>query len=672
MALNEMQEAARTLHALGLSTIPIKPKSKEPSCQHGAKDATLDDASTDAWYAAHPNDGIGIVGDGLCIFDFDVKEGVDGRDALIGWDLPDTLCQTTPSGGYHMIYRADREVRPSVNSEIAVDVRGYHSYIVCDPTPGYCFEELREPADANDAVYSFLNSIRPQSVSAAKVKGVGRPKKDEPVKEGGRNDYLFRQGCSMRAKLPNDDNVIIAALHAYNEVNCKPPLPTAEVDKIAASVLALPAGLSDEAKEAAKKAKSANHVAVSTALLNDCHACFIDGVPAVYDGERYLTGWTGIQQIILREWPNSKDKDRNEVIKYLNLTMPHMEQASARYIAFTNGVLDVSTMELLPFSADLIIPNVIPHAWNPKARSNILNVTIQRIACGNPTIESNLFEFIGLSMYRSSKYAFAAILLGNDNRNASNGKSTYIDLIRNVIGVDNYSSLSLQSLGENNAAVGLMGKLANLGDDISSEFAKGASLEVFKKAVSGSVINSNVKFLPRVEFKPYCTMVFSANEMPKIEKLDDGTLRRIFPIRFAAYFTPDNPDFDPDIGEKLAQEDVIEAAIVRGIAGLRRVIANKKPTPNAESMRMVAEIKTDNNTVLQWLEDDSLDAAALDGMTIAGAYDTYNEWCKQSGVHSFGKKEFAKKVRVALNMDVLVTSRNNKSARVFKGRNDGY
>ena len=95
---NKMQAAARRLHSLGFKTLPIRPGSKEPACAHGVKDATADDAATDAWYAAHPDHGIGVSGEGFVIFDFDVKDGVDGRDQLDGWKLPDTMAQTTPSG----------------------------------------------------------------------------------------------------------------------------------------------------------------------------------------------------------------------------------------------------------------------------------------------------------------------------------------------------------------------------------------------------------------------------------------------------------------------------------------------------------------------------------------------------------------------------------------------
>ena len=68
--MNKMQAAARKLHALGFKTLPIKPNSKIPSCAHGVKDATNDDAATDEWYAQHPRDGIGIAGDGFIIFDW--------------------------------------------------------------------------------------------------------------------------------------------------------------------------------------------------------------------------------------------------------------------------------------------------------------------------------------------------------------------------------------------------------------------------------------------------------------------------------------------------------------------------------------------------------------------------------------------------------------------------
>ena len=359
---------------------------------------------------------------------------------------------------------------------------------------------------------------------------------------------------------------------------------------------------------------------------------------------------------------------RGEVAKYLRLMMPHEQASPPNYMGFANGVLDLDTMELLSLSPDMRIPNVIPHDWNPAARSDVLDDTLRRIACGDPFIESNLCEFLGLCMYRSSKYAYAAVLLGRQGDTASNGKSTYIDILRNVLGPDNYSALDLNELGQRFQQEHLAGKLANLGDDISSEFAKGANLTVFKKAVAGTEITTDVKGRKGFKFTPYCTMVFSANKFPKMETPDDGVMRRLFPIRFNAKFTPSDPDFDPDIGAKLAGEDALEAAIVRGVAGLRRVVAQRRPTPNADSQDMARAIKVENSSILQWVEDQEIDRDAfITGWTTKGAYDAYAAWCHESGIRKpYARPQFGIEICDIFKLKTRATRANGKPVRLYE------
>ena len=439
--MNEMQEAARKLHALGFKTLPIKPGTKEPSTSHGVKDATDDNVATDAWYAMHPNDGIGISGEGFVIFDFDVKDGIDGRDALIGWKLPDTLCQTTPSGGYHMIYRTSEEVHPSVNSELAVDVRGWHSYVVCDPTPGYCFEDDCEPADADAAVMAFLKHVRPSKKRSGKSQNNGK------VGEGGRNDYLYREGCSLRAK-DTDPDVIRAHLHGVNRIKCKPPLPDAEVDKIAESVLANEPGMSEEAKQVKRgRPKKFEHNKVARKLIDDFGACLIDGeTPAIRlsDG-RYSMGWDAFDAAIIDMHDDCTESNRREVKAYIKARAPRRSQSSPFLIGFLNGVLDVRTMEFRDYGGEDLIPNVIPHRWNPNARSDLLDGMLDKISCDSTDTMLNLTEFIGMCMMRDvTILPYFPVLIGE----GSNGKSTYIDMVRKVIGKHNVSALHPRDIGK--------------------------------------------------------------------------------------------------------------------------------------------------------------------------------------------------------------------------------
>jgi putative DNA primase/helicase len=681
MTLSKTGKAASEYASVyNIPVFPLWPKSKNPMTKRGFLDASTSNSLVSEWWTNTPNANIGgVMGNGYVCIDFDVDENgaYNALDWLSDWEsehgkLPETATAITGRGGMHLFYRVDHEIKKSENGDIHVDIRGAGSYAMLAPSVhpnGNTVYWDLDPdeygfADANELVYKLIDEVQiKKSGNKEKVKVPSRK-----VKEGeGRNKFLYEQGCSARAK-GSDDEMIRIWITELNKQKCSPPLGNSELTKIINSVCSNPVGLSDEAKELQqrKSTKTANHVLIANRILDQYSACFLDGMPAVFDGLSYHVGWDMVERVVLSEWPNAKERDRKEVIKYLNLIMPRHRQSDPRFIGFKNGVLDTETMELLSFSPDFKITNVIPHDWVPDAHSEVLETTLRKIACNDPYIENNLAEFIGLCMYRSGKYAFAAILLGRQGETASNGKSTYIDLIREILGEDNYSSLSLHVLGERFYQDYLAGKLANLGDDISSSFTKGQSLEVFKKAVAGSELTTDVKGTKGYKFKPYCTMIFSANEFPRLENLDDGVLRRLFPIRFNAHFTPLDPDYDPDIGDKLKQEDAIEAAIVRGVWGLKRVIRNRRPTDNEESRMMVRDIRINNSSIYQWIEDEGIDRDLLLEMTIGNAYGIYEAWCKNSGIsNKFAKWQFSKEICSFFKFRILSTTRESRRVRIL-------
>jgi len=687
---SEFLEAALLYASMGWPVFPLQPRQKDKyAVASWKKECSTDEEQIRAWWSKNPNYNIGIAtGNGLCVVDVDDKPekhgGLLGSDFLRDWEMDhgeisETCCAKSGTGGMHYYFNVgDTHISGCQSDTIFIDLRCDGNYIVAPPSihpdtgQPYVWDispEDMPPATATSTDKACIQWVYDNRRGADKDGKKGKVKVPSgQVKDGeGRNNFLYDQGCSARAK-GSDDDMIYAWLTSLNKMKCQPPLDDAELNKIIKSVCSLPIGLSDEAKEMQKQggAKKANHVIVANKILGQYSACFLDGMPAVFNGLSYRVGWDMVERAVLKEWPNAKDRDRKEVIKYLHLTMPHHKQSEPRYIGFNNGVLDIETMELLSFSPEFKIPNVIPHDWNPEARSEIVDTTLRKIACNDPFIENNLAEFIGLCMFRSGKYAFSAILLGKQGETASNGKSTYIDMIREILGDDNYSSLSLHVLGERFYQDYLAGKLANLGDDISSTFAKGQSLEVFKKAVAGNELTTDVKGTKGYKFKPYCTMIFSANEFPKLENLDDGLLRRLFPIRFNAHFSSDDPDFDPDISDKLKEEKAIEAAIVRGIWGLKRVIQQRRPTDNDESRRMVRSIQVDNSSILQWIEDDGIMRDDLLETTVAYAYGLYEQWCKNSGIkNKFAKWQFSKDMCNSFKFRVKNTTRENKSVRIF-------
>lgn len=422
-----------------------------------------------------------------------------------------------------------------------------------------------------------------------------------------------------------------------------PPLSESEVDKIARSAIDYCNATADRAgggaREWAEKRPSKarfDHAAMAKRLMGEHGACFIDGMPAVRVGEAYRTGWREINALILEMADGCTQAQRRETCSYVEIKAPRVRQSDPRYIAFSNGVLDVETMKLLGYADDMVIPNVIPHRWNPYASCVAIDETLRKVACGDPGMEMNLAEIMGLCMYRSAKFGYCPILLGS----GSNGKSTYIGMLKALLGVENVSSLDIGVIGQRFQAGNLVGKLANLGDDISNEYIPGDVLAVVKKVATGNAIFTDVKGGQGFEFGPYCTMVFSANRFPRLGDSSDGMMRRLFPLQFDARFSAEDPDFDPDIAEKLASEEACEYMCSLGVEGLRRVIAQKELTPNNRSRTMADDIKTDNDTVLQWIDAEGLDETFAVGSRPQEVYSSYHQWCFDNGCKAVGSRSF--------------------------------
>ena len=249
----------------GFAIIPLKPRSKEPATPHGLKDWSSDpDVARDYW-AQHPNHNIGIVcgapSRGLLVFDLDVSDEKNGIDSLREWEhahgeLPETAEAITGGDGRHLLYRTDRtDIRPSVNSDLGVDVRCDGSYIVAPPSVhpnGREYEWWADPDDvgvapANANVYECLDNIQRNGSKDGDVPRREGFELPDVLRKGARDKTLFQFACSMRSKnLPKD--AVLAAMLEYNKNHCDPPLPDATVRKKVDSAFKYQPGTSEDRK----------------------------------------------------------------------------------------------------------------------------------------------------------------------------------------------------------------------------------------------------------------------------------------------------------------------------------------------------------------------------------------------------------------------------------------
>lgn len=413
-------------------------------------------------------------------------------------------------------------------------------------------------------------------------------------------------------------------------------------------------------KHEAEKSEKLSFNEMGDLLISQQGACFVEGIPAIKVDGCYEYGQKAIFRSILNNRKDANSGYRKEVMTYLDLTAPHKYQADSKFIRFKNGVLDIETGQLVDNPNNYLILNEIPHNWNPKAKSEIVDSAFQRIAQNDEAVIANLWEMFGLALYRGHDVSRMILLQGS----GANGKSTLLDMLRHMLGEDNCFSLSICDLGEKFQLVPAMGKLALIGDDISNDYVNGKACAVMKKFVTGDTVNDQYKGGATFQFKPYATLIYSCNEIPKFADGTYGFERRIHPIPLLARFTPSDKGFDPRLGEKLKNEVCLEYAIAKAVEALRRCRSKLSLAANSSSQKMANDIINDNDSVRAFLDGTNSSAASIVGKTNTDIFSSYDAWCKNNGIEPLGKSAFSKKLCTHADL----STKSSNGVRVYVAR----
>lgn len=385
----------------------------------------------------------------------------------------------------------------------------------------------------------------------------------------------------------------------------------------------------------------------------------INGQLHIYKDGIYRLGLEDIQAEMIKHISNLNKQKRNEVMSYLDLLIrENTKPSDAAYIAFSNGVYNIDTGDFCDFDPNLVITNKVNHDYREGAYSEIADKTLNKLACNDPEIRALLEEVIGYTFYRRNELRKAFILTGDRH----NGKSTYLDMIAQLLGDDNTTALDLKELGDRFKTAELFGKLANIGDDIGDEFI--ANPAIFKKVVSGDRVNAERKGQDPFDFTCYAKQLFSANNIPRIKDKSGAVIDRLIIVPFDASFSKQDADYDPYIKYKLRDESVMEYLVQLGIQGLKRVLENQGFTTNDKVQENLKEYEENNNPILLFLQD--LEEEDVIGKQTKYIYQKYAEFCISNSYQQLSNIEFSKQVKKFFDCNIEVTRENGKSVRVFK------
>lgn len=204
-------------------------------------------------------------------------------------------------------------------------------------------------------------------------------------------------------------------------------------------------------------------------------------------------------------------------------------------INMKNGLFNWKTGEFYKHTPDYYSTIQIPIEYNPDADCPIIKEVLSDIV--DKKYYWLCLEFIAYLLYKGYDIQKSIILFGP----GQTGKSWYLDLCKNFVGLENCSAESMQALSHDKfSPANLFRKLLNECGDLDATTLKATG--TFKKLSSKDTLSIQRKFENAFPFNNFAKLLFATNILPKVDDKTTGFFRRIIIILFLRVFREDEYD----------------------------------------------------------------------------------------------------------------------------------
>lgn len=227
----------------------------------------------------------------------------------------------------------------------------------------------------------------------------------------------------------------------------------------------------------------------------------------------------------------------DEIVNYirdLHYNSDYDPELEINIIPFENCLFDLETGELIDFSPEHFVTNKIPIKLDSSCTECDAIDQFFADVVGEEYKEI-LYELVAYCLYRGYPYQKLFFLVGS----GANGKSTFLELLRNFVGQENVSSVSPHSLVGQRFVLGSMwNKLVNISSDLSYEVLR--NVNRLKEITGGDTVSVERKFKEQFPARLFAKQIFSTNQLPIVNDKTQAWYRRVYLIEFPNRF--DDPD----------------------------------------------------------------------------------------------------------------------------------
>lgn len=336
-------------------------------------------------------------------------------------------------------------------------------------------------------------------------------------------------------------------------------------------------------------------------------------------------------------------KDCDDVVKRVRYLAPLLKESEdPDVVALANGLFNLRTKELRDFSPDVVLRSKASVAFNPDATTcppiDGWNVDewFRELANTDSDVEK-LFWHIIAALFRPGHSFDKAVLLYSPT--GSNGKGTFLELLRNLVGVERVATLSMSGFGKEFLPPSLLDCFAVLSDENKvGDFMRDTS--TLKAWVTQDWVDINPKYDRMKTVKGRGLCVFCVNELPSSKDKSESLYRRFIPIPFPKRYV--GADKNPAIkNDYVKRREVLEYVAHKA---LMMPLFDSFDVP-AVCEKLLGQIRVENDPVLQFAEE-FLPQFKWDLLPWDFLYMMYCKWMREdvpSG-RAVNKNEFNKRL----------------------------
>lgn len=254
-----------------------------------------------------------------------------------------------------------------------------------------------------------------------------------------------------------------------------------------------------------------------------------------------------------------------------------------------------------------------------------------------PDVSSQLVlaEYIGYIFTKHLKLEKALLLYGN----GANGKSVFFEVVTALLGKQNVSNYTLQSITDEKGyqRAMLQNSLVNYGSEISDKL----NSDIFKQLVSVEPIEARLPYGQPFEINSYAKLIFNCNKLPKDVEQTNAYFRRFLIIPFDVTITDDKKDVD--LAKKIITNE-LSGVFNWVLEGLNRLLKNKDFSKCDAAKKAVEQYKIESDSVKLFIRDEGYKKSVEEYILLKDLYNKYRIFCNEDGYRPVNKSNFKKRL----------------------------